>query len=73
VEWSEAERREQTQPIVLIEGEARRRGGGTIYAANVPPLDYAYRDGKKRPWVGLVGGIPPGATRSRGRGAMLTR
>jgi hypothetical protein len=36
-EWSEAERREQTQPIVLIEGEARRRGGGTIYAADNPP------------------------------------
>jgi len=29
--------REQTPPIALKEGEARRRGGGTIYVTATPP------------------------------------
>jgi hypothetical protein len=35
------DRREQTPPIFFQAGEARRRGGGTIQAAIVPPLEYA--------------------------------
>ena len=32
--------REQTPPISLPAGEARRRGGGTIYASAKPPPKY---------------------------------
>ena len=37
--------REQTPPFFFVEGEARRRGGGTIYAtANLSPK-YAHHEG----------------------------
>jgi len=37
--------REQTPPFVLVEGKARRRGGGTIYAASNPPPNYDEPEG----------------------------
>ena len=43
--------REQTPPFFLVEGEARRRGGGTIYATDNPPPKYAYLEG----WAALGG------------------
>ena len=56
--------REQTPPFSLPVGEARRRGGGTIFAAAMPPPEYDGIDGRARPWVGLVGGVPHGVWRA---------
>ena len=40
-----AGRREQTPPIFLVEGEARRRGGGIIQAAARPEPKYDWLEG----------------------------
>ena len=37
--------REQSHPFAFEEGEARRRGGGTIYAAAMPPPKYLSLEG----------------------------
>ena len=43
--------REQTPPIAFLEGEARRRGGGTIQATADPPPKYDGLEG----WAALGG------------------